>query len=57
MRKQAFCICENKDADQLCGNHEAKTKTQISFQKHKIKFFNAEFLLTYYYLEKIYISP
>ena len=20
MRKQAFCICENKDADQLCGN-------------------------------------
>ena len=23
MRKPAFCICENKDADQLCGNHEA----------------------------------
>ena len=23
MRKQAFCICENKDADQLCGNREA----------------------------------
>ena len=23
MRKQAFCICENKDADQLRGNHEA----------------------------------
>ena len=20
MRKSAFCICENKDADQLCGN-------------------------------------
>ena len=20
MRKPAFCICENKDADQLCGN-------------------------------------
>ena len=23
MRKMAFCICENKDADQLCGNREA----------------------------------
>ena len=23
MRKQAFCICENKDADQLCGDREA----------------------------------
>ena len=21
MRKHAFCICENKDADQLCGKH------------------------------------
>ena len=23
MRKPTFCICENKDADQLCGNREA----------------------------------
>ena len=23
MRKTAFCICENKDADQLCGNRKA----------------------------------
>ena len=23
MRKQAFCICENKDADQIRGNREA----------------------------------
>ena len=23
MRKPDFCICENKDADQLCGNREA----------------------------------
>ena len=22
MRKPTFCICENKDADQLCGNRE-----------------------------------
>ena len=23
MRKPTFCICENKDADQLRGNHDA----------------------------------
>ena len=23
MREPAFCICENKDADQLCGNRKA----------------------------------
>ena len=23
MRKTTICICENKDADQLCGNREA----------------------------------
>ena len=23
MRKPAFCICENKDTDQLCGNSTA----------------------------------
>ena len=23
VRKPAFCICENKDADQLCGYREA----------------------------------
>ena len=23
MGKSAFCICENKDADQLCGNRTA----------------------------------
>ena len=23
MRKPVCCICENKDADQLCGNREA----------------------------------
>ena len=43
MRKKSFCICENKNADQLRGNREAdqrlsfryidSTKTQISFAK------------------------
>ena len=26
MRNPAFCICENKDADQLCGNREAEQR-------------------------------
>ena len=26
MRKPAFCICENKGADQLRGNHEAEQR-------------------------------
>ena len=30
MRKPAFCICENKDADQLCGNRKADTAKLIS---------------------------
>ena len=31
MRKPAFCICENKDADQLRGNREADHVEQSSF--------------------------
>ena len=36
MRKPAFCICENKDADQLRGNREADqrlghSKTNVHF--------------------------
>ena len=30
MRKPTFCICENKDADQLRGNREAETAKLIS---------------------------
>ena len=26
MRKPDFCICENKDADQLCGNRDAEQR-------------------------------
>ena len=31
MRKPAFCICENKDADQLCGNREADHRLCICY--------------------------
>ena len=31
MRKPAFCICENKDADQLRGNSEADQRLCFSY--------------------------
>ena len=31
MRKPAFCICENKDADQLRGNREANQRLCFRF--------------------------
>ena len=32
MRKPAFCICENKDADQLRGNREADQRNREANQ-------------------------
>ena len=32
MRKPAFCICENKDADQLLGNREADQRLCFATQ-------------------------
>ena len=31
MRKPAFCICENKDADQLHGNREADQRLSFRY--------------------------
>ena len=36
MRKPAFCICENKDADQLRGNHEADQGLSFSYKDSTI---------------------
>ena len=36
MRKPAFCICENKDADQLRGNGEADQRLCLRFIKSTI---------------------
>ena len=42
MRKPTFCICENKDADQLCGN---RTMPLFSLQriKESLYFLNTKF--------------
>ena len=31
MRKATFCICENKDADQLRGNREADQRLSFNY--------------------------
>ena len=36
MRKPAFCICENKDADQLRGNREADQRLCFRFLESTI---------------------
>ena len=30
--KPAFCICENRGADQLCGNHKAELDHHLCFR-------------------------
>ena len=35
MRKPAFCICENKDADQLRGNHRQYNPSTFYIQNFK----------------------
>ena len=33
VRKQDFCLCENKDADQLCSNCEADNSNCVADQR------------------------
>ena len=37
MRKPAFCICENKDADQLRRNHEADQRLCFLYKDSTIR--------------------
>ena len=39
MRQPAFCICENKDADQLRGNREADQRLCFRYTESKILYF------------------
>ena len=36
IRKLTFCICENKDADQLCGNREADQRLCFRYKASSI---------------------
>ena len=43
MRKPAFCICENKDADQLRGNREADQRLCFRYIVQSLYFLNQKF--------------
>ena len=44
MRKPAFCICENKDADQLRGNREADQRLCFRYTDSTIPLLYLDFL-------------
>ena len=50
MRKLALCICENKDADQLCGNREADQRLCFRYMDSAIP------LLPKYEISSLYPS-
>ena len=55
--KAAFCICENKDADQLRGNREANQRlSQISFAV-TAKLISAFVFATRILLSLFYLNP
>ena len=39
VRKPAFCICENKNTDQLCGNREADQHFCFCYMESTIPLF------------------
>ena len=43
MRKPTFCICENKDADQLRGNREADQRLFATRIVQSLYFLNPKF--------------
>ena len=43
MRKPAFCICENKGADQLRGNREADQRLCFRYIVQSLFFLNTKF--------------
>ena len=49
MRKPAFCICENKDADQLRGDREADQRLCFRYTDSKSLFYlNPKFQVSSY---------
>ena len=43
MRKTTFCICENKDADQLLSNSKADRRLRFRYIVQSLFFLNPEF--------------
>ena len=43
MRKPAFCICENKDTDQLCCNWAADQRLYVLYRAQFLYFLNSKY--------------
>ena len=48
MRKPAFCICENKDADQLRGNREADQRLCFRYTDSTIPLLSKSEISSFY---------
>ena len=48
VRKQTFCICENKDADQLRGNRKANQRLCFRYIVQSLYFLNMKFQASSY---------
>ena len=48
MRKPTFCICENKDADQLRGNREADQRLCFRYIESAIALLSESEILSHY---------
>ena len=61
VRKPAFCICENKDADQLRGNREADQRLCFRYIESKSLFYlNPKFQASSHLLwlySMVYVGP
>ena len=56
MRKPAFCICENKDADQLRGNREADQRLCLRYIYSTIPLLS-KFEILSLYLSSVAVQP
>ena len=56
MRKPAFCICENKDADQLRGNREADQRICFRYSDSTIPLL-PESKISSLYLSYVAVQP
>ena len=48
MRKQSICICQNKDADQLRGNHEADQRLCFRYTESTVPLLLKSKILSFY---------
>ena len=56
MRKPAFCICENKDADQLRRNREADQRLYFRYKENTISLFPKSEISSHW-LSSVVVQP